>query len=537
MTPSLPGYAALAALTGLALWSAARPGGWAQHRALFAALLALTIIAAHAPTLGWRDELPNPDEAQLLAGALTLQHHFAPWLSVDLSTAGPVSVLPLLPLPVNFQIARWLAALCAATAVVFSWLALTSARDHPVARIVALPVAAFFVFMESIELFQFSTEHVAAVLLAGAAWIWLAATAGGDQPSGRAALAGFGLCLGAAFMAKLQSAPCGAWLALAAGGLVLGDSRLTWSRRSACFAALLAGCAVAPVFFFLLAAAQGVLPDLLNSYVRNNFQYVTDMPRGSTGYQPGMIWGLNYLLKPVGGLLLVGLLFVGGFTPAERRTSFLLLGGLAAAITAIVLPGRGSGHYWLFVFGPVLLAFGSVALPAWRRLAAHPSVRPAWRRWAPPGLALLLLGLPLAHRLRSSRDEALTGTMGRVSSVREAGEKLRGLARRGDTLTVWGWRAELHVHSQLPQGTREAHTQWLIEPVPQQAYYRRRFLGDLAHTRPRFIADAVGPQGFAYTDRAASGHETFAELNRLLARDYNYIGETAGVRLYIRHEP
>lgn len=329
-------------------------------------------------------------------------------------------------------------------------------------------------------------------------------------------------------MAKLQSAPCVAWLAAAAGGLLLLDARIPWSRRLTIFSALAAGCAGVPFGFVLLAAAQGVLPDMLHSYGLNNLQYVSSMDHGSPGYQPSLVWGLNYLLKPAGVVLLAGLACIPVFTAAERRTVFVTVGLLASAIVAVVLPGRGSGHYWFFVLGPVLLALGSVLGPAGRWLAVRP-------RWVLAGLVPLLLALPLAHRLTSSRDQTLAGTLAALASVRDAGEKLHALARPGDTLTVWGWRPELHVYSGLPQGTREAHTQWLIEPIPQRDYYRQRFLHDLDRTRVRFIADAVGPGSFAYTDRTKAGHEIFPALVDLLARDYDLIGETDGVRLYARH--
>jgi hypothetical protein len=538
MIASLPGYIGLAALTGLAqlpLWRT-RPAAWWNGRAAFASLLLLTILAAHLPVLHRLDELSNPDESQLIAGAITLREHFIPWGSVDLSTAGPVSVLPLLLAPANYLRARWSAALCAATAIVFCWLALTSPGDDAPARVAALPVAAFFVFMQDLELFQFSTEHMAALLLAGAVWVWLAATAGGSRPLNPWPALGLGVCAGAAVMAKLQSAPCAAWLVLAVAGLVLLEKPSPWSRRWATVAALTAGAVSIPVFFVLLAAVQGVLPDMVHSYVLNNLNYVENMKKESPGFQPAMVWGLNYLLKPTGVVMLACLVAGRSFTGPERRTALLTVGWLLAAVVAVVLPGRGFRHYWFFVLGPVLLASGSLLRPAWRSLCGRLSHPVTGQRWALAGLVLLLLALPVGHRLRASRDDFIAGVMAEIVTVRGAGEKLHDLARPGDTLTVWGWRPELHVYSGLPQGTREAHTQWLIEPIPQRDYYRQRFLADLARTKPRFIADAVGARGFAYADREKSGHETFAALRELISRDYDYLGETENIRLYRRHE-
>ena len=64
-----------------------------------------------------------------------------------------------------------------------------------------------------------------------------------------------------------------------------------------------------PLGFMLLAMAQGVLPDLLNSYGLNNLHYVTTIgPARTFSYQPAMVWGLNYLLKPMGAVVLSCLL-------------------------------------------------------------------------------------------------------------------------------------------------------------------------------------------------------------------------------------
>jgi hypothetical protein len=540
MTISNLGYVVLTALTILALWPLgnSRPAAWWNGRGAFAGLLLLTIMVAYAPALDRREELLNPDESQLIAGALTLRGHFAPWLSVDLSTAGPVSVLPLLLTPANYVSARWLAALLVAAAVVFCWLALTSTGDDALTRVAALPVATFFAFMQDTELFQYSTEHVAALLLAIAVWLWMSATAGGENPLKRGPALGLGVCVGAAVMAKLQSAPGAAWLALAPGGLALLDSRLAWSRRLTVFACLMAGTACVPVFFIVLAAAQGALPDLVQSYVLNNLHYVGSMKHertGILGYQPAVVWGLNYLLKPVGILMLACLAAGRKFSGAERRIAIVSLGLLVASIAAVALPGLGSRHYWFFVLGPVVLAFGSVACPAWRCLRARLPGSAARQRWVIAGLVPLLLCLPVAHRLRTNRDEALAGVLTQIPTVVGAGQKLHELARPGDKLTVWGWRSELYVYSGLPQGTREAHTEWLIEAIPLRDYYRQRFLGDFMRVQPRFFADAVGTGSFTYPDRAKAGHETFAALRELINRDYDYIGEIDTVRIYTRH--
>ena len=525
----------LAGLTALTIWCIVdpRPAAWWQTRASFGSLLGLTVIAGHAPFLFHRGELPNPDEAQMMSGAITLRQDFAPWRSVDLSTAGPLSVTPLLIAPDSFVYARWCAALCAAGAVLLSYLSL---RDHPLTRAGALAASAFFVFMQDLELFQFSSEHFAVLLLATAGCMWF--RRGTADPYLAAPVACFviGLCLGAAVKAKLQSAPCATWLAGAFLVSLLMDRRGPTRQRVAAGGALVAGCLTVPLLFGILAFFQGVLPDMVASYGSNNLHYVGSNRPESSGYQPSVVWGLNYLLKPLGAAILVGLLMLPRFAASERRNTLLALGWLASAIAAVVLPGRGFRHYWFFVLGPLMVAFAFVAIPAATHfLATYPRAAVLSRA----GLVLVtlgLVGLPAIHRCTSRREGALRQATAAIHSVKEAGQILRARAKPGDRLTVWGWRPELYVHSGLAQGTRDAVTVWQIAVFSRQAYYIQRFLADLAKNRPRFLADAIGPRGFGYPDRALHGHESLPPLRDLIQRHYDYLGETDGIRLYVRHD-
>ena len=62
---------------------------------LFMVSLLATVIAAWLPGILAGHELGNPDESQLIAGTLTFLKDPVPWRSADMSTAGPLDVLPL----------------------------------------------------------------------------------------------------------------------------------------------------------------------------------------------------------------------------------------------------------------------------------------------------------------------------------------------------------------------------------------------------------------------------------------------------------
>ena len=126
--------------------------------------------------------------------------------------------------------------------------------------------------------------------------------------------------------------------------------------------------------------------------------------------------------------------------------------------------------------------------------------------------------------------------------LREARAKARGpearflqpYIRPGDTLSVWGWASAFHVQTQLPQATREAHTERQLAPSALREYYRLRYFADLQESRPAFFLDAVGPEGFGFKLCENDGHETFPSLRDYIATHYRLVGDLESTRIYIR---
>jgi hypothetical protein len=114
------------ALCGLSAWlpklEAEGPGWrrWASHPAVFASLVFLTLCAFRWPSWFEPKEL-NPDESQIIAGAITLRDNPVFWKSVDGTTHGPLNeyiltAASLVGVPLNYLGARLMAALLIAGA-------------------------------------------------------------------------------------------------------------------------------------------------------------------------------------------------------------------------------------------------------------------------------------------------------------------------------------------------------------------------------------------------------------------------------------
>jgi hypothetical protein len=149
-------------------------------------------------------------------------------------------------------------------------------------------------------------------------------------------------------------------------------------------------------------------------------------------------------------------------------------------------------------------------------------------------LAVLLLMIP-AVRFGPQYVTALRGSPWRDTSMdrdsRVAASLIRGLAKPGDTLFVWGYRPEIYVYSGLPAATRYLDSQPLTgvpadrhltqsAPVETRESSARRV--ELALSRPDFVLDGLG----TYNPRLAITN--YPDLGAWLAnyREVAHSGQT-----------
>jgi hypothetical protein len=108
---------------------------------------------------------------------------------------------------------------------------------------------------------------------------------------------------------------------------------------------------------------------------------------------------------------------------------------------------------------------------------------------------------------------------------REAGEWLRGHARPGETLLVWGYRPDIFIYSGLPAGTK------YLDSQPLTGVFADRHLTESRPSvapkpmppLPPWIADGLGPYN------PALRIERFADLN-----GYAIVHRTRGTVIYSR---
>ncbi len=518
----------------------AMAGGRGEGRAgrlAFGAGIILTLAAFRWP--GWfvPHDL-NPDEAQIVAGAITLREFPVYWLHVDGTTHGPVCeyllvILSWFGAPLNYISARVLAGLLQAAALIATWRTLSYLVSERAARLTILPGLAFWSFVAFHDFVHYSTELPGIALTATGTWLLARVLAAGREstPGGLLELAVGGSALGLVPLAKLQSAPPAAFVgAVALAFLGVRHARSGGWHRPA--ASLVAGGLVPAVVLAGFLWLHRLGADFRISYIDSTLAY--------SGGGHHSLAGMFAAFFSLAGVARAFALFLGGTiafcllgaypafrsAPALRPAQAAAAGFLLVSYLAVIFARRDVTHYLhLLVLPPCLLAgtlLGGAAA------ARSPLRGPR----AAIAFLLLTVGPQVLHH-----DASWPIYSGRVAAHLHAPPTLtagylRREARPGDTLTVWGWEPNLFVETGLPQGTREAHTAWEISVAPYQGYYLQRYLDDLVRREPTWFVDAIHPGAFAFKDRAIFGHQAFEGVRRLVEDRYEFVAELSGRRIY-----
>lgn len=492
----------------------------------------------------------NPDEAQMLAQAITLIHHPVPWHSYDPTTSGPLNSM-LLAVPLLFggkpgyAAGRMFAVVLELGALACLYFTLRRLFGPALAWAACLLPFAFFCALATPEWVNYTSEHLSLLLIAWTGYeLACFATAAGPRAVVHAGKAG--LLAGALPFAKLQTAPFVLWaVATALAILVVRRKRLA-TFRSKTLLALALGLAAVPLLVLVPVTLSGSLRDFVICYVVFPFTYV----RYAESALGGSLSVAAYFATPEFARFLISAsavaLACGAGTallaaverrfPARAALWFLAAAAalVVASIVAIESPRSSFQHYLLFLVLPAA-AFSAGSLAVLTTALAQVS---AVRARAVAAMLVVVATLPLVALRSTSDPYAAAGWQ--PSAQRAAREAVEAMLTRrvrpGDSLAIWGWMPEYFVATDAVMGTRDSLSEFQIARHPFQAYYRARYVRDFDTNRPAFFLDTVAPSSAAFTSRADAGFETFPELAARVEAGYRLAGESGGVRLYRRIE-
>ncbi|HET7538125.1 MAG TPA: glycosyltransferase family 39 protein [Candidatus Didemnitutus sp.] len=520
---------------------------WGQRllpRWVFVTLLFLTFFAFRWPAFFFNEEM-NPDESQIIAGAITLQHDPVFWRAVDGTTHGPLDDYPLLlvrlfGLPVNYCTARVVGALMIFAAVFLLYRTLARYFADPLARIGCLPALAYLAFTTNWDFIHYSSEHMPVFLLAIGCYCIAADLSAPDARrtrSWRWFVAG--VALGASPLAKLQSAPIAA--ALLATGTVMDLllAGVPMRDRLRRLGALVAGAALIPVLQFAVLLFAGEVSEAWNSYIVQNLFYAGNRHLNRDEFIQGF-WhyvsldpAFAVLTKSVIALLAVASLGVLKFTRSAWRLLLLSAVFAGVAVFAVATPGRQYAHYLLLTVVPGTLLVATLGC-AWWQL---PSSRVANET------RVLLLAAFLAAAIWPQVQTRLANPnpfLGKLTTETRhpfdaVTDEILRYARPGEALGHWGWMCRYYVYTGMRQATREAHIAFLISEGPLRDHHRERYLSDLQRNLPPVFIDAVGPGNFGYQNRELA-HEVLPAVRKFVAEHYRLVADLENTRIYVRND-
>jgi hypothetical protein len=504
---------------------------------LFGLAVLLTLGAFRWPTWFYPVDL-NPDESQIVAGALTLERFPVYWKYVDGTTHGPLCEYPLvvagwLGAPFNYATARIVAALLQAGALLATWRTLRLFAPERTARVALLPGLAFWCLVPWDDFLHYSTELPGIFLLCLA--IYGLAVVFAESTTSRWRLGAMyfaGMCLGAVPYGKLQSVPQAAACTLLAV-ILLWRTGSPVRTKQQLGAVLFLGGMTPSLIVAAFLTVYGLWNQFHAAYIESALAYM----QVSTPFfeMPGKFFNFSATSPAFAwffwGTLGFSLLYLRGpWKPGHRQVcvaiSWLLL---LAAYLSVIRPGRESAHYLHLLVTPLILLAGFTFARATDDAPGMPG-----RQRVRVLLAFVgLIFVPQVFDHVNSQNRFVGHARQHWETPPSAAAGfISERAQAGDTLAMWGWEPHLLVETQLPHGTREAHSAGQIMQWPMTAFYVERYLHDLRRTKPAWFVDAVGPDAFVFSDRANHAHETIPGLRDWIATHYTLATEIGNKRIY-----
>ncbi|MEO7415377.1 MAG: hypothetical protein ABIZ81_18685, partial [Opitutaceae bacterium] len=533
---AVPTLVLLVWLTRL-IWGDPPPNRFSLQKVIFPLLVLAVLFAWRWPFLLSADEY-NPDESQLIAGAMTLRFDAIPWRGVDGFTSGPLNFYPLLVprllgLPLDYFTARFVGLLLIGGALLACSRLFSSRFGSPLGELGILPALAFFCTVTDADFIHYSSEHLSLFLTALSAWCLLRRSTGGTTTH-RWVLGG---CFTAGLLpwAKLQSAPLAATLVFAAL-IAAGRDKTPAREKGRSIFYLLAAAAAPTACMLLVVVTTGQFEHFFRSYILQNFTYVSDGAsiRGTVRD----LWDTSrmtmhfpvYLITSLFGVAAALLTGSRRDSSTQREPSWrIALILLVVSAACILTPRRALLHYVLLSVIPLALLLG---LSLGR---SGNAVNRRTRVWL--GSGMLLFGFLIPFGVRAAQPVPIMFG-GFLAHWREPRTVLADIVRlyAGPTsrMAIWGWLPSLYVETGVPQGTRDGNTSWAMMPSPHRQYYLQRFLADLERNAPDLFVDAVGFGSRFYPDRAQAGHESFPALQSYIIDHYQLAADGGYARIYAK---
>jgi len=293
----------------------------------------------------------------------------------------------------------------------------------------------------------------------------------------RGPLASSGALLGVALLIKSVAAP---FAALCAGVVMWQARRRGMLLRAGLSFAVPALAVVGGMSLYL--AVHGAFGDFLYWTVLHGFRYAASTLVAG----PTLSFVVGYVGAEVAPIALLALPAIAMHPLRRRDPEGCLAGGLpAAAIVAVLLPGKNFAHYFILLIPFFCVATAGVLADAFRETR---------RRAVGVGLATLV-GLALVNfgfrewrfYTRLSPEEVSIEKYGPIFVLaREAGQYVRQRTGGGEYIFQWGFEPEIYLVAQRRVPTRYVSST-LLPFAPDQDLALSQLRADLTAALPAMV--------------------------------------------------
>ena len=488
----------------------------------------------------------NPDESQMLAQAIALQHDPVFWRSVDGTTAGPLNSYLIwgmgqLGLAYTYLLLHALATVLVAAMLWTGYKTLRLFTSRGAALTSLLITYLSLLLSDHKDFNHYNSELLSVTLLTISLYVLVRSLTMIHSPWYRYFILGALCCL--VPLAKLQGGPL-AGLYLLYTSLTLYRSNKPARRKWISFAALFAGSATVLTFLLALLWTHSLLNDAYVMYIQTNL----------THYQSGNGWHLLvrllftssydyvFLLAVNVGLWLLALYAARQPTYSRLRHKHFLWFLVANLLLSLWVAGRTGyifEHYLFYTFLPI------TCLTGYALQLIQSGTGPSYLGRLSYGhlLAMIVLGHGVNQYAKTRHPNQHFNPTTRSNGEQTVISLVNRYAKPGDCLAIWGWNCHYYVATGLWQATRENHSIRCMKTNSLGAlhnialidWYRRQYVQDIQRNRPVVFVDEVRANTL-FTFPETVVHETIPDLHAFVQAHYQLVSQQGGIRVYLRSD-
>jgi hypothetical protein len=478
------------------------------------------------------------DESFWIAGSAAFIESPRLWTSFNTTTSGPLVMLPLIlikltGLDLSYASARLGGIVfCIIPSIIFSYYTFKILLEEKIARLLILPLAAFFAFIKVSDYIAYNGEHPVILFTSLALLLHTKLLMGNKS---RTLLLLYGIMIGCIPFTKLQALPIGAVL-----GLIMVVFMIKEKSGLSSYLYLFMGTIIPSSVILLWIFITGEINDFWIPYILSNLNY----GQSGTGIN-GSSWlyfkYFVYLLRTLSDsrfyfismfcfslFLGTGLIFL---RKIQRKHFFFLAsaaGILLASYYAIVKTSFFYPHYFLIAIIPAsftLVILVSICRDAFQHTSVYKPVMVISTI-----LCLIILSIDWINRVAANAVAA-------KSELKKtaAAQAICKYVKEDERMAIWGWNAALYVQTGLTPGTRYADCYPQLKESPLQEYYINTYLEDLKKNKPLIFADAITPFAYEFNNDEYK-HRNFPLISNYVKANYRKVEEVDGIEIFILRE-